>query len=80
MPSAPLPGFIGLFAPAGTPAAAVKTLSREVGVILAKPDVQAKVKLLSVEVAYEDDAAFVKFLASESAKWKEGLNAIGLTN
>jgi tripartite-type tricarboxylate transporter receptor subunit TctC len=71
-------GFIGLFAPAGTPAAAVKNLSREVGVILARPDVQAKVKLLSVEVAYADDAAFAKFLAEESAKWKEGLTSLGI--
>jgi tripartite-type tricarboxylate transporter receptor subunit TctC len=73
-------GFIGLFAPAGTPAPIVKTLSREVAAILAKPEVQGRVKLLSVEVAYEDDAAFAGFLASESAKWKAALKAIGPTD
>jgi tripartite-type tricarboxylate transporter receptor subunit TctC len=63
------PGYIGLFAPAGTPAALVKHLSQTVAAILAKPDVQAKIALLAVEPAYEDDAAFAKFLASESARW-----------
>jgi tripartite-type tricarboxylate transporter receptor subunit TctC len=74
------PGFIGLFAPAGTPAPVLKALAREVAAILAKPDVQAKVRLLSVEVAFEDDASFAKFLADESAKWKEGLKGIGMIN
>ena len=70
------PGFIGLFAPAGTPAALVRQLSREVEQIMAKPDVRAKVLLLSVEPAYEDDAAFAKFLAAESAEWKEALKSL----
>ena len=64
-------GFIGIFAPPGTPAAKVRQLSSEIAVIVTKPDVQAKIALLSVEPAYEDEAAFGKFLASESAKWKE---------
>jgi tripartite-type tricarboxylate transporter receptor subunit TctC len=70
------PGFIGLFAPAGTPAALVRQLSKEVEQILAKPDVRAKVLLLSVEPAYADDAAFTKFLATESAEWKEALKSL----
>jgi tripartite-type tricarboxylate transporter receptor subunit TctC len=64
------PGFIGLFAPAGTPAPLVRRLSREVAAILAKPEVQARIGLLSVEPAYEDDTAFARTLATESAKWK----------
>jgi tripartite-type tricarboxylate transporter receptor subunit TctC len=73
-------GFIGIFAPPGTPAAVVKRLSREIGDILRLPDVQAKVRLLTVQVSYQDDEAFAKFLAAESAKWKQALQSVGLTN
>ena len=69
-------GFIGLFAPAGTPPAAVKALSREVKAILALPHVQANVKTLTATVAYEDDASFANFLAAEAAKWKIALQSL----
>jgi tripartite-type tricarboxylate transporter receptor subunit TctC len=64
-------GFIGMFAPPGTPAAKVRQLSSDIAAVVAKPDVQAKIGSLSVEPAYEDEAAFGKFLATESAKWRE---------
>jgi len=63
-------GFIGLFAPAGTPPAVVKKLSAEVAEILKTPAVQANVKTLTATVAYEDDATFASALAGESARWK----------
>jgi len=69
-------GFIGLFAPAGTPPAVVKQLSQETAAILARPEIQSKVQLLSVEPAYEDEASFAKFLATESAKWKSLLQSL----
>jgi len=72
-------GFLGLFAPAGTPAAVVKRLTAEVAAILAEPDAAAKVRLLAADVAYEDDATFAKFLASESQKWKEIIPTMNLT-
>jgi tripartite-type tricarboxylate transporter receptor subunit TctC len=73
-------GFIGLFAPAGTPAPIVKRISREVGSILAVAEVKDKVRLLSVEPAYEDDVAFARMLAEESAKWKELLQSMPMPN
>jgi tripartite-type tricarboxylate transporter receptor subunit TctC len=73
-------GFIGLFAPAGTPAPIVKRISREVGAILAVPEVKDRVRLLSVEPAYEDDATFARMLAEESAKWKELLQSMPAAN
>jgi tripartite-type tricarboxylate transporter receptor subunit TctC len=73
-------GFIGLFAPAGTPAAVVKQLSQETAAILARPEIQTKVGLLSVEPAYEDDVSFGKFLAAESAKWKDVLQSLRPSN
>ena len=73
------PGFIGLFAPAGTPAAVIKKLSGEIRESLAKPDVQQRVRALAVEVGYLDDTAFAAFLAGESAKWTQALSSMGLT-
>jgi tripartite-type tricarboxylate transporter receptor subunit TctC len=63
-------GFIGLFAPAGTPPAIVKRISGEVAEILKTPAVQTNVKTLTATVAYEDDATFATFLAGESERWK----------
>ena len=73
------PGFIGLFAPPGTPAGVVKKLSGEIREILARPDVQQRVRALAVEVGYLDETAFARFLASESAKWKQSLSSMELT-
>ena len=72
------PGFIGLFAPAGTPAALIENYSHEVREILAKPSVQSRIQLLAMQVAYLDNVAFAGFLASESDKWKLALQSIGL--
>ena len=69
-------GFIGLFAPLGTPAPRIRQLSSEIAAIVAKPEVRAKIALLSVEPAYEDETAFGGLLAAESAKWKELLRSM----
>jgi tripartite-type tricarboxylate transporter receptor subunit TctC len=74
------PGFIGLMATTGTPSTVIKKLSGEIREILATPAVQARVRPLAVDVAYLDDTAFGSFLASESAKWKQTLQSLGLTN
>jgi len=63
-------GFIGLFAPGGTPPATVKKLSAEVAEILKSPAVVANVRTLTATVAYEDDETFAAFLQGESQKWK----------
>jgi len=68
-------GYIGLFAPAGTPPDKVNQLSRDIAAIIAKPDVQERIKLLAVEPAYSDDVTFKAFLAAESAKWKDLLKS-----
>lgn len=63
-------GFIGLFAPAGTPPATVRRISAVVAEVLKTPAAQANVKTLTATVAYEDEAAFGKFLATEAEHWK----------
>jgi tripartite-type tricarboxylate transporter receptor subunit TctC len=72
-------GFIGLFAPAGTPAPVIKKLSREVAAILATPAAQVTARTLAAAVAYEDDETFARFLAGESVKWKQALASLDLS-
>jgi tripartite-type tricarboxylate transporter receptor subunit TctC len=69
-------GFIGLFAPAATPAAVVNRVSREVGSILSTAEVKEKIQVLSTEPAFADDVAFARMLADESGKWKELLRSM----
>lgn len=71
-------GFIGLFAPARTPAAIVKKFSREVAAILATPNAQAAASTLTAAIAYEDDETFARFLARESVNWKRALASLEL--
>jgi tripartite-type tricarboxylate transporter receptor subunit TctC len=73
-------GFIGLFAPAGTPAATIKKLTKEIRDSLATAEVRARARQLAVEVAYLDDVMFARFLATESAKWKQVIQSLGVTN
>src|SRR5258705_13565701 len=72
-------GFIGLFAPAGTPPAVVKRISAEVAEILAAPAIEANLKVLTVSAAYEDEATFAKFLAVETGRWKQTLQSLNLS-
>jgi tripartite-type tricarboxylate transporter receptor subunit TctC len=73
-------GFIGLFAPAGTPRPVLRRLSVAIGETLATPDTRAKIRLLAAEAAYADNEAFAAFLATESARWKEALAAMPASN
>ena len=73
-------GFIGLFAPAGTPTPVVKRLSREVAAILATEAAQTTARALTAATAYQDEETFARFLAGESAKWKQALASLNLSN
>jgi tripartite-type tricarboxylate transporter receptor subunit TctC len=72
-------GFIGLFAPAATPTPVVRKLSAEIRDILATPAVQTSVRSLTASVAYQDDAEFAGFLATEAARWKATLSSLNLS-
>lgn len=70
-------GWLGLFAPAGTPAAAVRSLSAAVGAALAEPEARARMLDLATEPDFADEAAFAAFLATESERWRGAVSALG---
>lgn len=76
------PGFVaapylGLFAPAGTPAPVLKILSGHVAAILAEPAMQTQTRNLSLQPAFLDETAFAAFLAADMASWRDVLKKIG---
>lgn len=68
--SAAIEAFYGMMAPAGTPAAITTRLSKEVGEILALPEVREKMTLISVEPAKPGPEVMTQLIRAETAKYK----------
>ncbi len=78
-----VPGFEmqswqGAFAPAGTPAAVVERLGKEIGAIVALPDVQQKLRAMGVEPEGRGPQAFAAFQQAEIAKWGKVIKDAGI--
>jgi tripartite-type tricarboxylate transporter receptor subunit TctC len=73
------PSFIGVVAPLGTPPAVIRKLSGTIADIVARPDIQERIRGLSVEPGYTDEASFGAYVAAESAKWKDIIGSLPRT-
>lgn len=62
--------WYGVLAPAGTPAAVVKTLNTEVNKLLAQADVQAAIRAQGAEAQAMTPAEFSSLLKNEYTQWK----------
>jgi tripartite-type tricarboxylate transporter receptor subunit TctC len=77
-----LPGFdasswMGLVAPAKTPAPVLAKLSDQVAKVLKEPDVIARIRELGSEPGHAFGAAFGTFMQAETAKWAEVIRTSG---
>ena len=77
-----LPGFevnnwIGLFAPAGTPAGIVQRWNSEAMRIMASPEIQARLPNEGARFSPNTPAQFAEFVKSEIAKWAPVVKASG---
>ncbi|WP_144639274.1 Bug family tripartite tricarboxylate transporter substrate binding protein [Bordetella genomosp. 13] len=70
-------GWLGLFAPAGTPPEIVAKVAERVKAIVADPKVDGEFATLAVEPAYLDTAAFGTYIDSETAKWGRVVKEVG---
>ena len=70
--------FQGLFAPAGTPKPIIDRLAKEVGKILADPEIKAKYVKLGLPVVAEGPEAFKARIAREVPMYKEVIDKAGL--
>jgi tripartite-type tricarboxylate transporter receptor subunit TctC len=60
----------GIIAPAGTPAAIVDKLSKEIGVALNSPEVQKQFETEGADIVQMSPAEFGKFIEAEMPKWE----------
>ena len=67
-----------IFAPAGTPALMVDRLHKEIGRILAEPEMQAKLKGFGMEPANMTTAQIAAFQRAEVAKWAQVIKAANI--
>ena len=70
--------WFGVLAPAGTPAAAVKTIHREIANILKVPDVRSRLAAQAADPVASTPGEFDAFIKSEIAKWAKVVKASGL--
>lgn len=70
--------WFGVLAPAGTPAAAVKTIHREIANILKVPDVRSRLATQGADPVASAPAEFDAFIKSEIAKWAKVVKENGL--
>jgi tripartite-type tricarboxylate transporter receptor subunit TctC len=84
MSEAGFPGFeetapwVGLLAPAGTPAAVVNRLADEMRQSLAKPQTQDRMKALGAVTVADTPAEFAAFLKKDHERWARVIKASGV--
>ncbi|NMM80591.1 LacI family transcriptional regulator [Acidovorax sp. SRB_14] len=61
--------WFGMFAPAGTPAPVLATISAALSKVLANPEVQKKISAQGGETVNETPAQFAAFIRAETIKW-----------
>ncbi|MPZ40080.1 MAG: tripartite tricarboxylate transporter substrate binding protein [Rhizobiales bacterium] len=78
-----LPGYeaanwIGIVAPAGTPAPIVAKLHKEISLMQETPEVQKQFTNQGADIMRMSSAEFAKFIASETAKWGRVVKEAGI--
>ncbi len=63
-------GWMGVFAPAGTPADIVKTLAAALDKVIRAPDMQARLDARGVAASAADGTQFTRKLQAELEKWR----------
>ena len=71
--------WFAMFAPAGTPADIIKTLSVEVREALKLPAVAARLRDLGVEVKGSTPAELAQYMKADYQRWGEYIRAAGVT-
>lgn len=71
-------GWLGLMAPAGTPAPVADKLGRALSKILAQPDFRAKLVERGMEPRIMEPAEFGRYIAGEVNRWRELVAKTGI--
>jgi len=73
-----LAGWLGIFAPANTPAAVVEKLNSEIGKVLRAPDVIERFRQGGSEARGSSPREFLALVQSDHARWGEVIQRLGL--
>ncbi|MOA24119.1 Tripartite tricarboxylate transporter family receptor [compost metagenome] len=75
-----LVNWVGLYAPAGTPADTVSRLNKEVVRIMNSPDVLARMQKLGADSSNKfDPQQFKKYVEDETRKWRKTVQLTGVS-
>jgi tripartite-type tricarboxylate transporter receptor subunit TctC len=70
--------WVGMLAPAGTPAAAIGWVNAQIAKALARPDLARKLTADGTEIVASSPSEFHALLAAESARWARVVKASGI--
>jgi tripartite-type tricarboxylate transporter receptor subunit TctC len=70
--------WVGMIAPAATPAAAINRLNEEMRKSLARPETQARLKTLGAITVGDTPAQFQAFLRKDHERWSRVIKAAGV--
>lgn len=70
--------WLGLLAPAGTPAPIVEKLNRELNAILDEPETQRRLLAMGAEILKSTPAEFTSHIRSEQEKWGKRVREAGV--
>ncbi|MDM0108776.1 tripartite tricarboxylate transporter substrate binding protein [Variovorax sp. J22R24] len=71
-------GWFGVLAPAGTPAAVVARVNKEINAVLSDPETKDKLQNIGVEAAPGSPADFGKLIASETQRYGDAIRKLGI--
>ena len=71
-------GWFGVLAPAGTPAAVIARLNKEINAVLSDPETRNKLEGIGVEAAPGSPADFGKLIASETQRYGDAIRKLGI--
>lgn len=71
-------GWFGVLAPAGTPAAVVERLNRELNAALQQPELRERLSGLGLESGGGTPAEFQKLIASDTQRYGEAIRRMGI--
>ncbi len=74
-----LEAWVGIFAPAGTPAATVATLSAQIKEALALPETKTRADSAGIELRYLPPEALGALVAKETEFWAKTIKTAGIT-
>ncbi len=74
-----LEAWVGIFAPAGTPADVIAKLTASIKTAMEQPDTQQRAAAAGIEVRYQGPEALTKRVADESAFWEKTIKNAKIT-